>query len=331
LYKYVENTLIDHFSDFIKRLKEINEDKINKPQKGLFKENSNLVFQFLKSKMEENSKVINSTGEILSEILENFDTEMDKYYKYEAEEDSRIELNQVKKYDIFSEIEMLQKFVDSHSTEHKTFIYEKFHTIIKTSRLCKSCKKCTYNYQSFPTLKIPLNRSNSLITDNQLDNEIYNALISKICFPENLSQLLSPSYNSIKKEHCENCKKYKEIIYNNSIFAVKQYLIVDIDRENDPKNEMIFIYPEILDFTKEDILTVDYVIENPDSLTGITFNEDAEDLICETLGRRIKRCEVPKSHFNGKESGYYFTKHTNLLDGKSFSYEAPPIKIILPE
>ena len=251
LYKYVENTLIDYFSDFIKRLKEINEDKINKPQKGLFKENSNLVFQFLKSKMEENSKVINSPGEILSEILENFDTEMDKYYKYEAEEDSRIELNQVKKYDIYSEIEMLQKFVDSHSTEHKTFIYEKFHTIIKTSRLCKSCKKCSYNYQSFPTLKIPLNRSNSLIADNQLDNEIYNALISKICFPENLSQLLSPSYNSIKKEHCENCKKYKEIIYNNSIFAVKQYLIVDIDRENDPKNEMIFIYPEILDLRNQ--------------------------------------------------------------------------------
>jgi hypothetical protein len=94
---------------------------------------------------------------------------------------------------------------------------------------------------------------------------------------------------------------------------------------------IFFLFPEILDFTKEDILTVDYFIENPDSLTGITFNEDAEDLICETLGRRIKRCEVPKSHFNGKESGYYFTKHTNLLDGKSFSYEAPPIKIILPE
>ena len=54
-----------------------------------------------------------------------------------------------------------------------------------------------------------------------------------------------------KKEHCENCKKYKEIIYNNSIFAVRQYLIVDIDRENDPKNEMIFIYPEILDLRNQ--------------------------------------------------------------------------------
>ena len=94
---------------------------------------------------------------------------------------------------------------------------------------------------------------------------------------------------------------------------------------------IFFLYPEILDFTKEDVLTVDYVIEDPDYLTGITFNEDAEDLVCETLGKEIKRCKVPKSHFNGKEIGYYFTKHSNHLDGKSFSYEAPPIKIILPE
>ena len=95
-------------------------------------------------------------------------------------------------------------------------------------------------------------------------------------------------------------------------------------------SSIFFLYPEILDFTKENILTVDYVLEEPDSLTGITFNEDAEDLVCETLGKETKRCKVPKSHFNGKESGYYFTKHSNFLDGKSFSYEAPPIKIILP-
>lgn len=51
----------------------------------------------------------------------------------------------------------------------------------------------------------------------------------------------------------------------------------------------------------------------------------------DTLGREIKRCKVPKNHFDGKKSEYYFTKHSNHLDGKSLSYETPSIKVILPE
>jgi len=247
LYKYVEDTLCVVFFEFFNRLQNLDSDKINLSQKGIFKENSNLVFNFLISKMNENSEIIHSPGDLISSILENLEIEQDKYFKYVSAEESRIELNKNKIYDIYNEQDMLQKFVDSHSIEHKTFIYEKFHNIVKTSRLCKKCKKCSYNYKSFPTLKIPLNRSKSLISPNQPDYEIYNALICKICFPDNLSQLLSPSYDSIKKEFCENCNKYNEIIYNNNIFAVKEYLIVNLDRENDPKNEMIFIYPEILD------------------------------------------------------------------------------------
>ena len=251
LYKYVEDTLCVVFFEFFKRLQNLDGEKINQPQKGIFKENSNLVFNFLLSKMNENSEIIHSPGDLLSSILENLEIEQDKYFKYMSEDESRIELNKNKIYDIYNEQDMLQKFVDSHSIEHKTFIYEKFHNIIKKSRLCKVCKKCTYNYESFPTLKIPLNRSKSLISPNQPDYEIYNALLCKICFPDNLSQLLSPSYDSIKKEFCENCNKYNEIIYNNNIFAVKEYLIINLDRENDPKNEMIFIYPEILDLRKQ--------------------------------------------------------------------------------
>ena len=250
-YNYVENTLTQIFYEFIKRLKNIDEEKINLPQKGIFKEHSNLVFNFLASIINENTKIINSPGDLLSFILENLDIEQNKYFQYLSEDESKIELNKNKKYNIYNEQEMLQKFVDAHSTEQKTFIYEKFHSIIKTSRLCKRCNKCSYNYKSFPTLKIPLVKSKSIISPNQPDYEIINTLICKIVFPENLSQLLSPSYNSIKKEFCENCKNYKEIIYNNNIFATKEYLIINLDREKDPKNEMIFIYPEILDLRKQ--------------------------------------------------------------------------------
>ena len=251
-YNYIENTLTQIFLDFIKRLKNIDDEKIDLPQKGIFKEQSNLVFNFLASVITESSNIIiHSPGDLISFILDNLDIEQDKYFQYLTEDESKIELNKNKKYDIYSEQEMLQKFVDLHSTEHKTFIYEKFHNIIKTSRLCKMCNKCTFDYKSYPTLKIPLIRSKSIIGPNQPDFEIVNTLICKIVFPENLSQLLSPSYNSIKKEFCENCKKYNEIIYNNNIFAAKEYLIINLDRENDPKNEMIFIYPEILDLRKQ--------------------------------------------------------------------------------
>ena len=91
------------------------------------------------------------------------------------------------------------------------------------------------------------------------------------------------------------------------------------------------VYPEILDFTKSDSLTIEYAMENPTSLRGLTFNEKAADLSCQTIGREIKRCTVPKSHFEGKQSGYYFLKHENHLGGKSTCYEGIPIKVILDD
>ena len=275
-YNYVEDTLTQIFFEFIKRLQNIDEEKINLPQKGIFKEHSNLVFNFLESKINENSNIIHSPGDLLSSILEHLDIEQDKYFQYLSEDESKIELNKNKKYNIYDAQEMLQKFVDENSTKNKTFIYEQFHNIIKTSRLCKVCKKCSYDYKSFPTLKIPLNRSKSIIGPNQPDFEIINTLICKIVFPENLSQLLSPSYSSIKKEFCEKCKKYKEIIYNNNIFIAKQYLIINLDRENDPKNEMIFIYPEKLDLRQQS-----EIIINMYELVGVIskkINEVSENI-----------------------------------------------------
>ena len=44
-------------------------------------------------------------------------------------------------------------------------------------------------------------------------------------------------------------------------------------------------------------------MENPDNIIGISFNENATDLICQTMGRDAKRCTVPKSHFKGKTNG----------------------------
>lgn len=84
-----------------------------------------------------------------------------------------------------------------------------------------------------------------------------------------------------------------------------------------------------LDLTKSDFLTVEYTMENLKSLTGLTFNENEKDLFCQTIEWKVKRCTVPKSHFEGKKSDYYFLMHNNYLDGKSTSYEGIPVKVIL--
>ena len=104
-----------------------------------------------------------------------------------------------------------------------------------------------------------------------------------------------------------------------------------IDAKKISSTFIYYFYPPELDFTKDDSLIIEYNMKSPTHSTGITFNENKPDLDCRTLGEEIKRCTVPKSHFEGKKSGYYFTMHKNHLDGKSFNYEAAPVKVILDE
>lgn len=42
-------------------------------------------------------------------------------------------------------------------------------------------------------------------------------------------------------------------------------------------------------------------------------------------------CIVPKSHFEGQKSGYYFTKHVNELNEEHIFYTIPPFKVLLNE
>ena len=75
-------------------------------------------------------------------------------------------------------------------------------------------------------------------------------------------------------------------------------------------------------------MTIEFFTIEPYLINGITFNEEANDLSCEILGEILK-CIIPKSHFKGKKSGYYFAKQRNFIDGKFILYEIPPIKVIL--
>ena len=116
------------------------------------------------------------------------------------------------------------------------------------------------------------------------------------------------------------------IKYNFRIQIVKNNEIINV---SDSYGTFInFVFPEILDFTSNDSLIIEYMMEHPKDMNGITLNKNASDLECENKGE-IKRCVVPKSHFEGKESGYYYTMHQNHLNTKSISYEITPIKVIL--
>ena len=259
LYKFIEeenNTLSEKLLNFYE---EVEEEKNN--QKNIYIKYSDLLLNIIITKIKDKLYKLNSPGEILSVILENLDIEN----KFLIEEQSTIVLmNNKENYNIYNDQEMLQMFINKTSTSKKSLVYEKFYNILKNTKLCKECNKRSYEYQTSPILNIYLNKDKSIVHETHSDFEISNALLCRVCFPQDITQLLSPSYLKKKTEYCKNCDKYNEVIYNKYIFALKEFLIINIDRDNDPKNDMIFIYPEKLDLKKES-----HCILNLYELTGV--------------------------------------------------------------
>ena len=99
-------------------------------------------------------------------------------------------------------------------------------------------------------------------------------------------------------------------------------------------NIIHFNFPKTLDFTSNDILNIYYVLKSLDDSIGIKLNPDGDELECmyfENIGDSLQKCIVHKSHFQYKQSGYYFTYHKNHLNKSIIYYEVDPIKVILPE
>ena len=89
------------------------------------------------------------------------------------------------------------------------------------------------------------------------------------------------------------------------------------------------IYPQILNLTVKEYVEIYYIMDSPEIAQNIKLNLDSEDLECEDLDG-TKKCIVPLTHFIGKETGYYYTYHSNHLNGSSIFYNAPPVYVILP-
>lgn len=114
--------------------------------------------------------------------------------------------------------------------------------------------------------------------------------------------------------------KYNFIISNSSN---NERINVDCSSQG---SYIMFLYPDVLDFTYPNSLNILFLIRETEYLNGLRFNLDGEDLKCKYKGI-IKTCVVPKSHFNGKKSSFYFS-HKNHLKEQPISCEIPPVKVI---
>ena len=70
-------------------------------------------------------------------------------------------------------------------------------------------------------------------------------------------------------------------------------------------------------------------MKNPSLAQNLALNPEESGLECKDFNG-IKSCIVSWIHFTNKESGYYYTHHSNHLGNPSIYYESNPINVILP-
>jgi len=93
--------------------------------------------------------------------------------------------------------------------------------------------------------------------------------------------------------------------------------------------KILSVYPDSLDFTSHDKLTIKYQTENPEKLKDIKLNTSStSNLECRDKNG-YKECDVPQNHFN--ISGNYYTSYTNSLGNKVTSYEISKIKVTVKQ
>ena len=101
-----------------------------------------------------------------------------------------------------------------------------------------------------------------------------------------------------------------------------------ITNNNERSDTVESLYPETLDFSKVDSIKVFLYFGNPKEVKNIRFNEAGSDLQCEDKSE-LKICQVPKSHFNGAKTGYYFVHHKSESNGYMAHYEAFGVNYVL--
>ena len=94
-------------------------------------------------------------------------------------------------------------------------------------------------------------------------------------------------------------------------------------------NYIIFAFPRVLDFTKTETITINFLKDREKSQTVVRLIPDLYDLEC-IEGERLNRCVISIDYFTNKKSGYYYAYHLNYLNKVTIYSELDPFKVILP-
>ena len=116
--------------------------------------------------------------------------------------------------------------------------------------------------------------------------------------------------------------------YNFYIQPLKNNDKITINGKGSP---LTIIIPKRLNFSASETISIDLLLDS-NNTKGIKFNLNAnKDLECENKQTFIKRCLVPKSHFENKQNEYYNIYHLNHVNKYIKYYELSPIQVILPK
>ena len=172
----------------------------------------------------------------------------------------------------------------------------------------------------------------NLISDQALI--IQNSLYSYFKKVTGRKLMLITEYNS-PKENEPIPGNESEIILNNIHykynFIIQPFKFNENITVNNEGARVNVVYPEKIDFTSSNSSIIRFEMYTPSLDTGIKLNPDSDSYLeCEEVFK-IKKCIVPESHFNGKESGYYNISHKNHAGDSNIYYALPLIHITLPE
>ena len=143
--------------------------------------------------------------------------------------------------------------------------------------------------------------------------------------------MLCIAANEQDKNHIGKLSKISfediSILYNFIFIISRNY--EDFKTESRYHPIILSVYPEELDFNKQDKYILRYETENPENITRLMFNNysSSSELKCNDK-IKIKECIVTQNDFN--QSGYYHTYHS-FYQGIFISFEVTKIKVTLKE
>ena len=88
--------------------------------------------------------------------------------------------------------------------------------------------------------------------------------------------------------------------------------------------------PQTFNYTKESSVLLLLAGDSLYNVEGISLGMENGNISC-TYKEKLKKCDVPKSYFDGKANGDYYFYYTNKLGEKVRLYGLAPAKVILTE